>query len=195
MALGNHHSRQQWYRAVIVVTLGAMLVISGMTALVILASPATADASVDSLEVDDVTHTVDADGNLTDVHMGADLAYSHDVPDADRRVVELHVGPSIEELEAVTFDHESSPDDATDGTVALEASLFDSDAFDVDEFDPAVGETVTREVVVAASVRVDRADGEKIEAWATETVTVEIHKDAGGEASVGGVVEWSVVEG
>lgn len=173
-----------WQYRLLAIMIGLTLVVGG--AITAATMPATGQTNVEMGEfrVGDVNETVD--GDVSDVTLAADLAYQHDVPDATRRLVKLKVGPDEDNLETVAFVQDDDPSGQDSGTVTLSGSLTDTSAFDAADFDPALAESQTREVVVAATIEVRRANGDPVTTTVTDTVTVTLHDGATLSATVGG---------
>lgn len=176
-------TRRQWYRLGIV---AAALALVGAGALTIATTTADAqtDLRLDSLAVDDVNQTVD--GEVSGLTLAADVDYSHEVPDATRRVVTLKVGPSEGDLSTVDYRNARDPAGTDSGTVALEGNVFDATDLSPDDVAPATASTETTELVVAAEIEIQRANGKAVTRTVTDTVTLELHDDATLSASVGG---------
>lgn len=173
-----------WQYRLLAIMIGLTFVVGG--AITAATMPATGQTNVEMGEfrVGDVNETVD--GDVSDVTLAADLSYQHDVPDATRRLVKLKVGPDEDNLETVAFVQDDDPSGQDSGTVTLSGSLTDTSAFDAADFDPALAESQTREVVVAATIEVRRANGDPVTTTVTDTVTVTLHDGATLSATVGG---------
>lgn len=152
---------------------------------------ASSDLELGGLQAAGVNETID--GNLTDIQVAAELDYNHSVPDASRRIVELHVGPSESELTSVAFRQDTDPAASDRGSVDMTASLFDADGLTASDFQPSTAESKTTDVVVRAVVEVRRSGGDPVRSTVTERVTVTLHDGTTLTAEVGGVVELTVV--
>jgi len=183
MATSRLPLRPWQYRLVAIMT-GVTLVT--VAALLTATAPAAgqSDLELGTLTVSDVNRTVD--GDVSDVQIDAQLDYSHDVPDATRRIVTLKAGPSADNLETVTFAQESGPAGTDSGSVSLSGSLTELDAYSASDFDPALADSQTRTVVVAAEIEVRRESGEPVVTQVTEPVTIQLHDGAVLSADVGG---------
>jgi len=170
--------------------ISALLVAVGVAALTVLATPAAADVTVDGLTANDTDH--DLGGNVSDVTLTGDLAYEHDVTDADQRVIELQVAPDGESPESVAYIVETDPADTASGTVTLTGSIFDHSALAVSDVQPAAGETTTTELTVRVEMEITQTDGETVMATATDTATLTLTADGDAELSIGGEADLSV---
>ena len=179
---------RQWYR----IGIAVFVIVVGVGVAVTLAPTAGASAQVDTLSVDGTEHTVDDD--IQDVLLDALVAYQYDVADAEQYIVELQVGESAEELETIAWDYDDEPEGAESGTVELEGSLLDADAFSAEDLQPPLAETEETDVVVGVVLEVERENGETETATETETVTLTVHDGGSVEVSVGGDVTITVEE-
>jgi len=155
-----------------------------------------ADSSAQSsVEMDNVTVN-NPDANLTEVHsvpIGATVGYQYSVPDATKHTVELLAGPSEDELEVVAWDYQNDDVPGEDsGTVELSGDLTNLEAYSGDDFEAALGETKTSEVVVAVNLTVERENGETETTQVTETATITVSDPTEFEVSVGGDVTLAV---
>jgi hypothetical protein len=153
-------------------------------------SPAQASMQMDGLSVADTNKTVS--GNVTDVALTTDLSYQHDVPDADRRIVKLKVGPSKDDLTLVDYQQQRDPSGSASGTVTLSGSVLEHDTYTGESFQPAVASTSTREIVVQAVIEIQRSGGDAVTHTVTDTATVRLTDDAELTATVGGTGVVSV---
>lgn len=151
---------------------------------------AQASMQMDGLSVADTNETVS--GNVTDVQLHADLSYQHDVPDAERRLVSLKVGPTRDDLTLLDYTQTRGPEGSASGTVALSGSLLQHDRFSAEDFDPDVASTSSREIVVRAVIEVQRAGGDAVVHTVTDTATVTLTDDAELTATIGGSGSVSV---
>ena len=179
-------------RLALTLALVIMLPIATVAALTLAPQSAAASGlTLGALTVSDVNRTIN--GNVTDVRVNARLDYQHDVPDATRRIVKLQVGPSENDLETVTFIQEPDPQGKTSGTVELSGSLLDANAFSRMDFDPALADSKTTEVVVRATVEVRREGGSPVTKSVTKHVSVSLTDGTELTVDVGGSVEVVVV--
>jgi hypothetical protein len=83
-----------------------------------------------------------------------------------------------------------------EGTESVEADLLAAGALDPSALDPEAGGEASVEVEVVADVAVQDSDGEPLaEATASDTATVTVTRETGGEASVGGSGSLTVERG
>jgi hypothetical protein len=153
-------------------------------------SPAQASMQMDGLSIADENKTVS--GNVTAVTLDADLSYQHEVPDAERRIVKLKVGPSKDDLTLVDYQQQRDPSGTASGTVTLSGSVLEHEAFSAEVFQPGVASTSAREIVVQAVVEVQRSGGDAVTHTVTDTATVRLTDDAELSAAVGGTGVVSV---
>lgn len=177
---------RQWYRFAAVLALG-LAVGAGFAAMTDDAS-ASADMDLQGLNVTDVNDTVT--GNVTGVDVTADLAYQYTAPDAEQVIVELKAGRSADTLSAITF-RRMEVSGSGSGDVTLTGSIADA-GIDPLTLDPSVGGTVNETLYVAASIRVDRANGDTIEHTTVEPVRLTLRDDATLSATVAGNVSLTV---
>lgn len=179
------------------IALATIIILSAATIGALAYGPqeAAADSGVElgGLQGSGVNETLD--GNLSNIEIAASINYDHDVPDATRRVVELHVGPSESEMTNVGFLNEPEPEGEASGSVDIEASLFDADGFEPGDFQPDLAESETTTVVVQAVVEVRRDAGGPERSTVTEEFDVTLHDDATLTVESGGTVSLSVVDG
>jgi len=178
----------------IALVLAAAVLLTGTAGAVLLgfgAAPVAgqSDVSVDSFQVADANRTVD--GDVSDVTLTADLAFSQDVPDATERIVKLRAGPSDSDLTTLAFDRTTDVAANESGTVTLSGSLLDA-GFTAEEFDPATAGTTERTVAVEVVVEVTRADGETVTERRTDTATVTLHDSGDLTVALGGSGEFTV---
>jgi hypothetical protein len=153
-------------------------------------SPAEASMQMDGLSIADENKTVS--GNVTGVTLDADLSYQHEVPDAERRIVKLKVGPSKDDLTLVDYQQQRDPSGTASGTVTLSGSVLEHEAFSAEVFQPGVASTSAREIVVRAVVEVQRSGGDAVTHTVTDTATIRLTDDAELSAEVGGTGVVSV---
>jgi len=180
-------TRTEWYR---LLTLSVALAIIGTSALAIGVTTADAQTSIDGFDVTGVDRTVD--GDVSDVTVAADVDYTHDVADADRRVVKLQVGPSASALTTVDYVNVRDVAGQDSGTVSLSGSALDHEDLTASDVNPALAESQTTEIVVGATVEVTRSNDETVTDTVTDTVTISLTDDAELTASVGGSGSVSV---
>jgi len=175
-------TRRQVYRLGII---ALTLALVGTGALAVATTTAGAQTSLDmgTMDVADVNRSVS--GDVSDATISADLAYSHNVPDAERRVVKLKAGPSKTDLETIDYVNERDITGTDSGTVTLSGSVLDS-SLTADEIDPALAATNEAEVVVQAEIEVTRANGETVTKTVTDTATLRLTDDEKLTASIGG---------
>lgn len=173
------------------ITAGAALLVLSA---VILVGAQDADgaptAEAGDLTVTDVNRTVS--GDVTDVSVTAELDYSFDVPDAERRIVKLKVGPDAGNLSTVAFRQDSSPGGADAGTVTLSGSVLDATNLTAAEVDPALASNTTTDLVVAATIEVRRAGGDPVTDTVTAPLSMTLRDGTDLTASVGGNVTVGV---
>jgi hypothetical protein len=145
---------------------------------------AAADVKLDSLDVADANKTVTSD--VSDVTLSATLSYDHSVPDADRRQVKLKAGPSKDNLELVDYQQARDPSGTASGTVELSGSLVELSGFSAEDFNPALAETSSQEIVVQAVIEVQRAGGDPVIHTVTDTATVTVQEGTELSAEIGG---------
>lgn len=191
MATSDHLRRPRTVFRIIAIA----VILAGLaaTGLALATQPAAGQASVTmgDLSVPDANTT--AEGNVSDVRLTVDAGFEYDVPDADRVIVELAVGPSASELETVAFRQPTAVQGQHSGSASFDASVLDASAYTASDFQPPVAGNVTKELVVALTLEVRRTNGDPVTATVTEPVTLTIHDDATLSASVGGVGNVSVV--
>jgi len=176
-------TRRTVYRLAIIT---AALGLVGMGALTVATTGAgaQADVGVDGLTVPDVNRTVS--GNVSDVRLAADLTYSHDVADADRRIVKLQVGPNADNLKTIGYVNQRDPNAKASGTVTLEGSVLEHAAFAAGDVDPERAGTTNTTMVVRAVIEIHRPNGETVTASATDTATLTLTDDADLTATING---------
>lgn len=176
--------RQMYRLGIIIVVLTAFGL--GALALAEPAGAATADVSTETLSISGADHTVGEGENVSDVTLSATLAYDHDVPDATQRVVELRVGPEGGETEYVDYQVETNPSGTASGEVDLSGSVIDATDLTAADFDPAVANTTTQDLVIEAVIEVERENGETVRHVATDTATVTVEDGTDLTVTVGG---------
>lgn len=175
---------EPWQYRLLAVLVGVALVASGGIYVATQPGQAQTDAQLDSLEIDDVNRTVD--GDVSAVSLDADVAYSWDVPDAERVVVELKAGPDRDSLETLAFRQVDDADATGSGTYDMGGDLTQHAHLAPSTFDPALASTENTSVVVVAEVEVRRAGGGNVTSTASDTVNVTLHDGATLSAQVGG---------
>jgi hypothetical protein len=171
--------RQYRYLAVALVVLaaGGALALGGTTT-------ASADVAVGDLNVAGANQTVD--GDVSDVRLDTTLAYEHDVPDAERRIIRLKVGTSEDDPELLDYVQEDNPAGVGSGSVDLGGSVLEHPSLSADEFDPALAETNSKKLVIQAVIEVQRAGGDAVTHTVTDTATVTLHDGAELTVELGG---------
>lgn len=167
----------------LVVTGGALAVTSGSAG-----AQATLDTSEFSVEGANTTTT----GNVSDVTLAASVDYSHDVPDATRRIVKLKVGPEGGSTELVDYRQTREPDGTASGTLDLSGSVLEHGELSAESFNPPLAETTSRELVVEAVIEVQRSGGDAVTKTVSDTVTVTVNDGAELTVSLGGSGSVSV---
>jgi len=180
-------TRKEWYKLG-VVTL--WLSVIGVTALMVGAMSADAQTSVGGFTVDDVNRTVS--GNVSDVTVSSDITYNHDVPDAERRIIRLQIGTSSDDLETIGYRNTRDVAGTDSGTVTLSGSALEHSGVSAADVDPALADSETTTLVVAANITVYRSNGETVTNTATDTVTLTLSDDNELSAEVGGSGSVSV---
>jgi hypothetical protein len=179
--MATNDRRQTAFRVVLLaitlsVAVGGVVAFSG--------GSAAADVSLDSLDVADANKTVTSD--VSDVTLSGTLTYDHSVPDADRRQVKLKAGPSEDNLELVDYQQARDPSGVASGTVELSGSLVELSGFSAEDFNPALAETSSQEIVVQAVIEVQRAGGDPVIHTVTDTATVTVQEGTDLTAEIGG---------
>lgn len=178
---GQPADRARVYQAVVVV-----LVVGSAGAVFVVGGSGTANAAVqmDDLNVSNANKTVS--GNVSDVVLATTLQYQHDVPDATRRIVKLKAGPTESDLELLAYQQTRDPSGSASGSVTLSGGLVSDGPFQASQFDPALADTKSRDVVIQAVVEVHRATGDVVTHTLTDTATVTLHDDATLTVELGG---------
>lgn len=161
---------------VIAITAGGMIALSG--------GSAGAQVSFDGLDVSDTNQTVTSD--VSDVQLSTTVQYEHDVPDADRRQIKLKAGPSKDALELVDYRQARDPAGVASGSVELSGSLVELSGFTADDFNPALADTSSKEIVIQAVIEVQRTNGDPVIHTVTDTATVTIQDGAELTATITG---------
>lgn len=189
MATNTRHRRRA-YRFITI--LGILLAAGGIGAAA-LTQPAAGQASVSmgNLSIADATTT--ANGTVSDVRLDADVAWEYDVPDAERRILELSAGPSGGTLEVLDFRQTETTAGQDSGTVTFDVSLLDASGLSASDFDPPIAGTQTTDVTVEARVEVRRAGGDAVVRTVRDTVTVTVNDGETLSAGVGGTGTVTVV--
>lgn len=183
------HPTTRQYRLLALATVALIAAGVGAAALPTPAD-AQADLTVGSLEVADANSTADA--NVSDVTLATNLEYAHTVPDAERRIITLKVGPSTDALETIAYQQTRDPPGDASGSVALSGSVFEHSSWTADDWNPAYADTTSREVVVRAVIEVRRASGSAVRHTVTDTATVTITDGGSVTVDLGGTGEFTV---
>jgi hypothetical protein len=132
--------------------------------------------------------TLAADGSVAAVRLAAEIEWSHDLPpSAAPQAVAVTVSAGRDGLTEVAAVEASSLFPEGEGTESVEADLLDAGALAPDALAPDAGGEASVEIEVVADVAVQDSDGDVlVEATASDTATVTVAREAGGEASVGG---------
>jgi len=128
------------------------------------------------------------DGAVQAVRLSVDVEWSHDLPpSAAPQAVAVTVSAGRDGLTEVAAVEASSLFPKNSGTESVEADLLDAGALAPDALDPEAGGETGVEIEAVADVAVQDSDGEPlVEATASDTATVTVAREAGGEAAVGG---------
>lgn len=180
--MATSRSLRPWQYRALAILIGVTVVVALVLATATM--PARGQATVGGLDIQGVDRTVS--GNVSAVTLDAKIDFSHDVPDATSRIVELHVGPSESELDQLSFRRESDPRGDTIGAVEMQGDVTDTSAFSADDFAPPVAGNESQQVVVQAVIEVERPNGQTVTATATDTATVQLTDSATLSADVGG---------
>jgi len=160
--------------------------VAGLAGLAVAGSrEASADVSVDDVTVSDANF----EAASADPVIEATIPYSYDVPTVTELVVELLVDGDVVASESLRTNTAKLSNSTT-----LTGRVADSDAWSLSEFDAAVGETVTREVMVGVRLTVLDGDSVQAEDSAEQTATVEVSNPQQGTASVGLQASFSNAE-
>ena len=190
---GRRTPTRQWHRYLIavfaVLTLGSLLVIAGSA---FVGSSTGASIQSNGYHIDDVNQTMT--GELEDVEITTTADWEYNVDNADVRSVHLVAGPSENETDRISYMVDSGVPDEDSGVTEFEASLFDSDTLDKDEFAPGVDETETTEVVVGIGIEVRTENGAEMELYEYETVTVSLTDEGELDGEISGSGSLTVVE-
>ncbi|AFH22477.1 hypothetical protein OSG_eHP27_00125 [environmental Halophage eHP-27] len=171
-------------RRIALLVIGLGLVVGAGVALALPTAAGSASLEMDGLSVAGTNETVS--GNVSDVQLQTTLTYSHDVPDAERRIVRLKVGPTADDLTLLDYQQTRDPTGTASGTVELAGSVLDHPSWTAKTFDPGLANTTSQEVVVQAVVEVQRAGGDAVTHTVTDTATVTLTDDAELTATISG---------
>jgi len=182
-------ARRRLYRLGIITLVLALI---GVGALGIATTSAGAESTLDmtGLDVADVNRTVS--GDVSDVTLSVDLSYSHEVPDATRRVIKIQVGPDKDSLTTLDYINEQDMAGTDSGTVTLSGSILDAQGLTASEIDPALASTNETQVVVQAEIEITRSNGETVTETVTDTATLRLTDGGNLTASIGGSGEFTV---
>jgi hypothetical protein len=100
--------------------------------------------------------------------------------------VKLKAGPSKDNLELVDYQQARDPSGTASGTVELSGSLVELSGFSAEDFNPALAETSSQEIVVQAVIEVQRAGGDPVIHTVTDTATVTVQEGTDLAATIGG---------
>ncbi|MFW5964382.1 MAG: hypothetical protein ACOCQM_05905 [Natronomonas sp.] len=164
-------------------------VIAGMGTLAAggVAVAAVPDAARATVEVDDLSiPDASFEAEAVDPEVVVDVAYAYDASGAgvDALGFTLTVGETVVDEARLDTNTEE-----LENTETLRGSVTDSDAWSASDFEPEVGDSVTRELSIGVTFDVlDSADESVVGDTATETadVTVEHPQENGYSASVDG---------
>lgn len=184
---GQPATRTRVYQATII-----LLVVGAAGTVLVVGSTdeVQAGAQMQSLNVSNANETVA--GNVSDVVLATTLQYQHDVPNADRRIIKIEVGPSADQLELLAYQQTRDPSDTASGTATISGGLVGDGPFQASTFNPAVANTSSQELVIRATVEVHRASGDVVTHTVTDTATVTLHDDATLTVELGGTGEFTV---
>jgi len=162
------------------------LIVTATGAIGVASQSSSADAAVglEELSVGDTNQTVD--GDVQAVRMTGTAQYEYQAADAESRTVELRVGPDEENLETIGYVYADRVDGSASGTVDLDGDVLDHSAWTAADFDPALAETETTDMVVELRIEVTRANGETVTAREVRDVTLDLTDGSVVDASVGG---------
>lgn len=183
-------STRRTRRAIGIALATSILLASVGVGLMVASGGASADVSMDGLTVDD--HEATVGGDVSDVLLATTIGFSHDVPDASRRIVRVEVGPSEDSLETLAFKQERDPSGTASGEVDLTGSLVSDGPFTADTFNPALAGNETTQVVVQATIEVHRENGDPVRHTVTDTATVRLSDDAELTVDLGGSGSFEV---
>ena len=151
---------------------------------------AQADLLTDELSIGNQTETVN--GDVSGVTLQTSLDYQHDVPEADRRLINLYVAPEGGEYEQVTFDYDSNPTDQASGTVSLSGDITEHSGIDAADIDPVAAGNESMTVDVKAEIEVERTNGDPVVSSVTDTATLTVEDGTTLSAEVGGTGSFTV---
>lgn len=181
-----------WYR--ISLLIAGILLLTGGT-LAVFAGSSNAETSVQMSDFTVQGENVTTTDNVTDVTLSATVNYSHDIPDAEDRIVKLRVGPADGDTELVDYKMDRDVAGTGSGSVTLSGSVLDHAQLSAGDFQPGIAETTTQELVVEALVEVNRENGETETAMVSDSVTVSVEDGSSLTVRVGGSGSVSVVTG
>lgn len=180
-------NRRQMYRLFAIVCLG-LAVGGGAYMAADTTEAASADLELGSLNTSDVNRTIS--GNVTGGGITADLAYDYTAPSANQIVVELKAGRQSDSLNVVTF-RRFDVSGSGSGDVTMTGTFADA-GIDALTLDPSVAGRTNTTIWVAATIRVDRGNGDSITHTVIEPVQVTLRDDATLDATVGGDVTVTI---
>jgi len=160
---------------------GAALLTAGGT-LVVVGEPASAQISVEELSIADKTFTSESVRPVLDVT----AKYDYDAGLAPVESIRLALSVGGDEIDSLTL---ATSRTTLSGEETLAAPITDSNSWAVDDFEPAVGKSVSHEVSATLSFSVRDGDGNDIVSdSATDSAVVRVKhpRENTYTASVGG---------
>lgn len=145
---------------------------------------ASTSLELGSLSIADADQQIS--GDVQDVRLQTRVDYSHDVQDAERRIVYVYVGPSEGDLELLTYSQTTDLQGTESGSVTLTDSLLSHSAWDAQTFDPALASNKSTTVVVRAVIEIQRENGETETQSVTDEATITLRDGATLSVEVGG---------
>jgi len=168
----------------IATTLGIIALVA--VGAVVATQPASGQAEIQTgdLTISDTDETIN--GDVSDVRLSTTLDYSHDVPDAERRLIMLSVAPVGGDSERIAFVQDTVNGDPASGTVTLDGSLFDHSEIDAKTVAPELASEQTTEIEVTAEIEVRRESGDPVTHTVTDTATLSLTDGTDLTAELGG---------
>ena len=142
------------------------------------AKPTAAEVSVESLNVKDASF----EGSSVDPVVDVEVAYEFDVPGASQVYLALEVGGTV-----ISDMDVSTRSEQLEQTTDLSGRVAKSQQWEVANFSPPSGESVSHEIAVALKLVVTTDDGQEVTATAEDTATIEVTNPSVGVAQIGGV--------
>jgi len=189
MAASTRGYKRTAYRLLTIIGVALLAAAAGI-ALATVPASGQANVSLGSLDVADVNRTTT--GDVTDVRVSATLSYAHDVPDADRRLLKLKVGPSPDQLETIDYVQDADPQGTASGTVDLDGSVLDASTLSAADFQPPLAGTTETTVYIGAAVEVRRAGGDPVTATVVEPVSLTLTDSQELTVEIGGTADVTV---